>query len=52
MPWQEVRGLAPEKFAEKMNEKALQLGALNTKFNEPTGMDQTIPPQRPITRKF
>ena len=32
-------GLAPEKFAEKMNEKALQLGALNTKFNEPTGMD-------------
>lgn len=32
-------GLAPEKFAEKMNEKARQLGALNTKFNEPTGMD-------------
>ena len=32
-------GLTPEKFAEKMNEKARQLGALNTHFNEPTGMD-------------
>jgi len=32
-------GLSPEKFASKMNEKARQLGALNTNFIEPTGMD-------------
>lgn len=32
-------GLTPQQFAAKMNEKAVQLGALNTHFNEPTGMD-------------
>lgn len=32
-------GLTPEKFVERMNEKAQKLGALNTKFVEPTGID-------------
>ncbi len=32
-------GLTMEKFVEKMNQKAQDLGAVNTKFNEPTGMD-------------
>ncbi len=32
-------GLTPEKFTEKMNQKAADLGAVNTKFFEPTGMN-------------
>jgi D-alanyl-D-alanine carboxypeptidase len=32
-------GLTKEQFAEKMNEKAKSLGAINSKFYEPTGMD-------------
>ena len=32
-------GLTPEKFAERMNQKAAELGAVNTKFYEPTGMN-------------
>jgi D-alanyl-D-alanine carboxypeptidase len=34
-------GLSPEQFALKMNEKAKALGATDTHFNEPTGMDAT-----------
>lgn len=34
-------GLSSEQFALKMNEKAKSLGAINTQFNEPTGMDPT-----------
>ncbi len=32
-------GLSMEEFVEKMNKKAQSLGAVNTKFKEPTGMD-------------
>ena len=32
-------GLSAEKFAAKMNAKARALGAINSHFNEPTGMD-------------
>ncbi len=32
-------GLSAEKFVEKMNQKAAQLGAVNTVFFEPTGMN-------------
>lgn len=32
-------GLSPVAFAERMNKKAASLGALNTHFKEPTGMD-------------
>ncbi|MFA5991339.1 MAG: serine hydrolase [Candidatus Doudnabacteria bacterium] len=32
-------GLSSEKFVSLMNEKVKALGAINTKFNEPTGMD-------------
>ncbi len=34
-------GLTADQFVERMNKKALSLGALNTHFNEPTGMDPT-----------
>jgi D-alanyl-D-alanine carboxypeptidase len=34
-------GLSAEAFAAKMNEKAKALGATNTNFKEPTGMDET-----------
>ncbi len=32
-------GLTPKQFADKMNEKAKSLGAINSHFNEPTGLD-------------
>ncbi|MEO8065571.1 MAG: serine hydrolase [Candidatus Doudnabacteria bacterium] len=32
-------GLTPKQFAKKMNAKARSLGASNSNFNEPTGMD-------------
>jgi len=32
-------GLSTSDFAQKMNEKAVTLGATNTHFNEPTGLD-------------
>ncbi|HVY67495.1 MAG TPA: serine hydrolase [Patescibacteria group bacterium] len=34
-------GLSAAAFAARMNQKAAQLGAVNSRFNEPTGMDPT-----------
>jgi D-alanyl-D-alanine carboxypeptidase len=33
-------GLSMDEFAARMNEKAASLGAVNSHFNEPTGMDE------------